>query len=142
MEWVKVYPWRRKGIFVCEHEGQEKFLLSVKRVSEVLKIPARTLRWAIYHGTIPASLLPYPTTGKGFYVMTLDDIREACRHYKLPHAPVIDRLGDLLGWSDEEKAFCALEWEGIAREDLEEFVATGRFPWARVTARVREREQV
>lgn len=133
---MKIWPWDKDGVFVLEGEGEQKYLLTVRRAAEVLGIPQRTLRYAVRQGSVPARLERYPTRNQRIYFLEIDHLREACNYYGLPHVHVIDRLGDLLDWSDEQKALCALEWEGITKEDLEEFFRTGKFPWERVKERV------
>jgi len=139
---IKVWPWKKRGVFVLEGEGEPKFLLTVPCAAKILGVAQRTLYYAVKRGIVPARVLRYPTPGRQFFFMELDHLRQAAEHYRLRRAIVIDRLGNLLDWTDEQKALCALEWEGITKEDLEQFFVTGRFPWDRVTARVREQEQV
>jgi len=137
----KLWAWEKDGVFVLEGEGEPQFLFTIPCAARILGIPQRTLYYAVQRKSIPRIVTRDPVSKKPLYLMAIKHIREACRHYSLDYALVIDRLGDLLDWTDEEKAFCALSWEGISKEDLDEFFATGKFPWERVKARVLDQRE-
>jgi AcrR family transcriptional regulator len=120
------YKWKGSAVF------------SLRQVARILGIPERTVYHHAKTGGLSMHQLVHPVTGLPFWAMTPEQILEACRRYRLASAPVIDRMGDLLGWSDEKKFLCALEFEGFTREDLEEFWETGEAPWDRVVARVQK----
>jgi hypothetical protein len=127
-----------KRFYKWEEDGEVRTGFSLPQVARILRIPERTVYHYAKTGGLSMHKLVHPRTGLPFWVMTSEQILEACRRHRLSHVPVIDRLGDLLGWSVEEKFLSALEYEGFTREDLEEFWETGEFPWDRMVSRVGE----